>query len=1069
MKSQLLTPSLCLALAASLLFSGCTAKARAQRHIKRGDGYYAKAQWQSAKLEYMNAVRRGAREPSVLSRLGECFLKDGEIGPAYQCLSEARTAQPTNIVARQAVGALLLNFGQTKKARDEAEAILDLAPADQQGLVLLAESSISPQEIAGAKARIEKLAPSSATNAVLPFALAELALKVKDFGAARSNYQRAIELEPKRSQFHLALGRFAASQHDTNTADASFKTAVALAPVRSPERLTYAEFLKQQKRTDEAQKFVEQTIAQAPDFLQAINVLTELLLEQGKIDESEKSNLKALALAPANRDALIRRAQLKLMRKDKAGALADLLELSKTRGRDAVVQYQLAVAYIANGDSAKARAALDTAVTLDPKLANAALLRCELQLKKREFAAAIPELTRLTREFPSAPDAYYLLANAYRQRGTHSDALPIYNALAQAFPANPQPFYLMGLTFREMKKPAEARQAFDKALKIAPDYLAPVEQLTDLDINENSLDAAMARLQPYLQRNPNRSATYCLQAKVLAASKKPEDAARMLQKALDLEPDSVPIQRMLVELYNNTGKTQEAVARLNIILQKNPNDIDALAYLGLLQEQAKDFKSARATYESILKINPDLPGVLNNLATILSDQFHEQDAAFQYAKRARELAPDDPSVADTFGWLLWKKGDYSGAIPLLEQAAGGLPQTAEVKFHLGMAYYMTGNEERALAALQGAEVSKQHFSGKDTLQNALAVLKVSPSNTSDKDVAFLRDAVKKTPGDLMAQLRLAQIAERQKQWEQAAKSYEVVLKLYPRSTNVITHLADLNTFKLSNLPRGLDYAKQAWTISQDDLMASLVGPIGFAAGDFKWALAPLSQAHGAHPDNADVTLKLALTCYGLGKLDQAKDLLGDVQSSSPLAGLAKSATTLIDYQLGATDSATATAGAAAALKINPDFAPALIVSGLLAEEKKDSAGARADYEKLLRIAPSHVMAQRQLGLLLAQKAGDDPKAAELLTAARSRLPGDATIAKALGKIAFRRADYAEAVKLLNDASLTLKNDSDLLYHLGLAQYQLNDRQARTSLTQALKVDSNSTMAASARSALQAMK
>src|SRR5690606_18193070 len=148
-----------------------------------------------------------------------------------------------------------------------------------------------------------------------------------------------------------------------------------------------------------------------------------------------------------------------------------------------------------------------------------------------------------------------------------------------------------------------------------------------------------------------------------------------------------------------------------------------------------------------------------------------------------------------------------------------------------------------------------------------------------------------------------------------------------------------------------------------------------------------------------------------------------------LPALAKLALPLVQYQIDSSNRAEAATAAAFALKVDPAFAPALIVEGRLAEEKRDHGDARQKYEQALKAAPNHVIAQRQLGLILAEQASGDQHAAQLLNAARAALPKDAEIFKALGKIAYRRGDYREAARLLKDASFVLSQDADILYHL----------------------------------------
>jgi hypothetical protein len=57
----------------------------------------------------------------------------------------------------------------------------------------------------------------------------------------------------------------------------------------------------------------------------------------------------------------------------------------------------------------------------------------------------------------------------------------------------------------------------------------------------------------------------------------------------------------------------------------------------------------------------------------------------------KELAPDDKSVDDTIGWIMYRKGLYRSAVPYLEKAAHHPPDPA-IDFHLGMAYWKLGDK-----------------------------------------------------------------------------------------------------------------------------------------------------------------------------------------------------------------------------------------------------------------------------------------------------------------------------------------------------------------------------------------
>jgi tetratricopeptide (TPR) repeat protein len=61
-----------------------------------------------------------------------------------------------------------------------------------------------------------------------------------------------------------------------------------------------------------------------------------------------------------------------------------------------------------------------------------------------------------------------------------------------------------------------------------------------------------------------------------------------------------------------------------------------------------------------------------------------------------------PQFKDTLGWIRYQRQDYRAALPLLEDAAKALPNLPMVRYHLGMAYLSTGQEEKAAAELKQA-------------------------------------------------------------------------------------------------------------------------------------------------------------------------------------------------------------------------------------------------------------------------------------------------------------------------------------------------------------------------------
>jgi Flp pilus assembly protein TadD len=77
----------------------------------------------------------------------------------------------------------------------------------------------------------------------------------------------------------------------------------------------------------------------------------------------------------------------------------------------------------------------------------------------------------------------------------------------------------------------------------------------------------------------------------------------------------------------------------------------------LIHERMNEFSKARDAYEKLLSAKPDFPPVLNNLAYLYAERLGELDKAYDLAQRARALQPGDAAIADTLGWILYKRGE----------------------------------------------------------------------------------------------------------------------------------------------------------------------------------------------------------------------------------------------------------------------------------------------------------------------------------------------------------------------------------------------------------------------------
>jgi tetratricopeptide (TPR) repeat protein len=330
---------------------------------------------------------------------------------------------------------------------------------------------------------------------------------------------------------------------------------------------------------------------------------------------------------------------------------------------------------------------------------------------------------------------------------------------------------------------------------------------------------------------------------------------------------------LLAQLYVATNRTEQAVAKLSEFTKDNTS-VPALMELAMLQQRLKHFPEARDAYEKVVNAAPNAALALNNLAVLDAEQFGQLDSAYDLAKQAREAAPADGHIADTLGWITFRKGDYRNALPLLEQSAAKLADSPEVQYHLGLTHYMLGNEEAARTALQKAVQGPSAFPQKEEAQQRLAVLKLDTRNPTADARAALDAFLRQQPKDPAALTRLARLQARDGSADQAIDTYRKAVDAAPLYAPALRDLALLYAARSADESKAFEMATKARQAYPDDPeLAKTLGVLNFRRGLYAQSVEFLNQAAGSRRDDAEIQLYLGKSYQQLKKWEQCKSAL----------------------------------------------------------------------------------------------------------------------------------------------------------------------------------------------------
>jgi uncharacterized protein (TIGR03790 family) len=117
--------------------------------------------------------------------------------------------------------------------------------------------------------------------------------------------------------------------------------------------------------------------------------------------------------------------------------------------------------------------------------------------------------------------------------------------------------------------------------------------------------------------------------------------------------------------------------------------------LAAAAEKRNDYDKAIERYRAVLAAEPGNMVALNNLAYSLADKKSQAKEALPLAQTAYRLSNQAAAAADTLGWVYFKLGDTTQALPLLERAAKGAPADVDILIHAAIVHASLGNAVQA--------------------------------------------------------------------------------------------------------------------------------------------------------------------------------------------------------------------------------------------------------------------------------------------------------------------------------------------------------------------------------------
>lgn len=367
-----------------------------------------------------------------------------------------------------------------------------------------------------------------------------------------------------------------------------------------------------------ARSAYERALTIKPGYVTSALNLARLDYQDGDLQSAKDRYSAVLVTSPGNVFALEGLARFSLQ-ENKTKRAVQFLERARTASMTAIRPRLLLIGIYLQSNPALALEVAQEAYATAPATPNVLEALARAQLFNRKFIEAQSSYQSLIAHQPR-------VANFHHQLG-----------LAQAGAGDQQ----------------SAGRSWRQTLALNPNHLDARVAMARLEVVAGELDSALESAKVIQEQHPTNPAGLILEADIYSQKGNNQLAITTYQAAQNVQPRSVVTRKIAVS-HRRIGDVNAAISTLTSWLDKYPDDHVIRMALAASYQSTGDTEKALKHYNRFLHVNQDNAVALNNVAWIY---FGRKDPrALETAKRAYELVPERPEIADTYGWFLVQNG-----------------------------------------------------------------------------------------------------------------------------------------------------------------------------------------------------------------------------------------------------------------------------------------------------------------------------------------------------------------------------------------------------------------------------
>jgi tetratricopeptide (TPR) repeat protein len=370
------------------------------------------------------------------------------------------------------------------------------------------------------------------------------------------------------------------------------------------------------------------------------------------------------------------------------------VELSKSHATDQSLQLSLAHLYQLNGQPEPALKLVERLADALDDAPEVVMLEAELLERLGDDSRAQRRLAQSLRSHPDHKELRLSYARKLLETRDYKKAKEQFATLAAQNPRDFDTLYSLALLSMEQNLYSEAKDYLQRLVQNRQRLDDSHYYLGFIAAQENHPDDAIEHYRQVRRGANFMTAQRNLSELMVSAGRYPELKTHLQNLRFRNADLNLPLLTMEANVLLDQQQYADAATLLNGAVGAFPDDVQLLFLRSVLSQERNDLSLMEQDLRRIIQLNPANPVAYNTLGYVLADRTMRYEEAYELIRKASELAPDDPAIIDSLGWVQYRLGQLEEARVNLGRAYELFPDP-EVAAHLGEVMWVQGDKSAA--------------------------------------------------------------------------------------------------------------------------------------------------------------------------------------------------------------------------------------------------------------------------------------------------------------------------------------------------------------------------------------